>query len=276
MPDERKPTSVRSRNEAFTKRTTTKIWSETPSNDNPYIAASAACHGYDLLELMEKRSFVDVFYLLFKGELPNTAEAKILEALMVALINPGPRHPATRAAMNAGIGKTNPLHILPIASAILGGDYTGGGDIENTMRFLRRQQGTDPQSIVSTLQLKSGEKKSGTDKVAEEIPGFGTRFGGVDIMAEKIAAQLSGMDGAGSGLKWGNSLSEKLKPHGLGWLITGVAAAIFADLGFQPRAGGCLFQLLGAPGLLAHGLELANKPITAMPFVSDENYVIER
>ena len=55
-----------------------------------------------------------------------------------------------------------------------------------------------------------------------------------------------------------------------------IAAAVFADLGFQPRAGGCLFQLLGAPGLVAHGIELANKPITAMPFVSDENYAIER
>jgi citrate synthase len=33
--------------------------------------------------------------------------------------------------------------------------------------------------------------------------------------------------------------------------------------------------LLSAPGLVAHGLEMANKPITAMPFVKDENYVIE-
>jgi citrate synthase len=32
--------------------------------------------------------------------------------------------------------------------------------------------------------------------------------------------------------------------------------------------------LLCAPGILAHGLELANKPITAMPFLQEEQYVI--
>jgi len=50
--------------------------------------------------------------------------------------------------------------------------------------------------------------------------------------------------------------------------------AIFR-LGFSHHAGAGLFQLLGAPGLWAHGVELANKPATAMPFVKDENYVIK-
>ena len=33
-------------------------------------------------------------------------------------------------------------------------------------------------------------------------------------------------------------------------------------------------QIAGAPGLLAHAVELANQPTTAMPFVDDEHYVI--
>jgi citrate synthase len=60
-----------------------------------------------------------------------------------------------------------------------------------------------------------------------------------------------------------------------GLLITGVTAAVFSDLGFQPKAGGSLFQLLGSPGLVAHGLEMSGKPLLAMPFVKDENYFIE-
>lgn len=60
-----------------------------------------------------------------------------------------------------------------------------------------------------------------------------------------------------------------------GWLATGVAAAAFCDLGFMPRAAAGLFQLLCAPGLLAHGVELANKPVTALPWISDDDYVIE-
>jgi citrate synthase len=266
---------VRSRNEHFSARTATRIWQESPSSDNPYIAASALCHGYDLFELMEKRSFVDVFYLLFRGELPSATESLLLQQLMIALINPGPRHPATRAAMSVGIGKTEPLHILPIASAVLGGSYMGGGEIEDAMRFLRKQQNSNVEQFFQAINEKPAEDNP--HKSSEEnslTPGFGARNGGIEIMAVELANRLVNLEGAGKALRWGCNLNEQLQPRGQGWLLTGVAAAIFSDLGFQPRVGGCLFQLLGAPGLVAHGLEVANKPITAMPFVSDENYVI--
>lgn len=266
---------VRSRNEPFVARVATRIWCEQPSADNPYIATHALCHGYDLFELMEKRSFIDVFYLLFRGELPGKAEAQLLQTLMIALINPGPRHPATRAAMNVGVGKTDPVHILPIASAILGGEFQGGGEIEKAMRFLRKQQNSDPRVFAQSLLQKNNLAQADTDDESS-LPGFGRHYGGVNLLANNIAARLMELEGAGAALCWGHQLAEQLEPKGIGWFTTGIAAAVFADLGFQPRAGGCLFQLLSAPGLVAHGLELANKPITAMPFVSDENYVIER
>jgi citrate synthase len=273
---EPKRVKVQSRNEPFSARASTRIWAEQPSGDNPYIAASALCHGYDLFELMEKRSFVDVFYLLFRGELPSAAEAQLLQTLMIALINPGPRHPATRAAMNVGVGKTNPLHILPIASAVLGGEHQGGGEIENAMRFLRKNQKNNPrdwQQLATHLDA--------TDESADETPvsptsGFGKRHGGIDLMAAGVAERLLKLEAAGKALKWGDEFAKIQAPSGSGWLMTGVAAAVFADLGFQPKAGGALFQLLGAPGLIAHGLEVANKPITVMPYVSDANYTIER
>lgn len=274
MDTERKHDQVRSRNEPFVPRAATRIWSEEPSSDNPYIAVSALCHGYDLYELMEKRSFVDVFYLLFRGELPTPQEATLLETLMIALINPGPRHPATRAAMNVGIGKTDPMHILPIGASVLGGDHMGGGSIENIMRFMRKHQATDPHQFAQQILQAIPEKSD--EQGAEYFPGFGVRYGGIDIMAIHIANRLVKLEGAGKALQWGCELNSTLNAEGIGWLTTGVAAAVFADLGFQPRVGGALFQLLGAPGLVAHGLEVANKPITAMPFVSDENYVIER
>jgi len=274
MTQEHKHDKVRSRNEPFVARTATRIWQELPSDDNPYIAASALCHGYDLCELMQKRSFVDVFYLLFRGELPTAAEAQLLQQLMIALINPGPRHPATRAAMNVGVGKTEPMHILPIATAVLGGDYMGGGEIEPAMRFFRKQQNT-PAEIFLAETLSNLSDKS-PNSISPLIPGFGIRAGGIEIIASDLANRLVNLEGAGKALRWVCAMNNELRQYGLGIFTTGVAAAVFADLGFQPRAGGSLFQLLGAPGLLAHGLELANKPITAMPFVSDENYEIQR
>jgi len=265
MTQEYKHEQVRSRNEAFAQRTATQIWHEQASIDNPYIAVSALCHGYDLFELMEKRSFVDVFYLLFRGELPSEHESELMQALMIALINPGPRHPATRAAMNVGVGKTEPLHILPIASAVLGGQVSGGGEVESAMRFLEQHQATNIADYFASSMHDENN-----------VCGFGRSYGGVDLLAQELAGRLVKYAGAGKALKWGHQLAVSLEHKGIGWLLTGVAAAALTDLGFQPRAGGCLFQLLGAPGLVAHGLEMAGKPILAMPFVSDENYVIER
>ena len=193
---------------------------------------------------------------------------------MIALINPGPRHPATRAAMNVGVGKTNPLHILPIAASVLGGDYMGGGEIEPAMRFFRKQQNSNVENLLSDMLATLPEKNP--ENIAQSFPGFGTRNGGIEIMATEIANHLVNLDAAGKALHWVCDLNAMLQPKGVGILMTGVAAAVFADLGFQPRTGGSLFQLMGAPGLLAHGLELANKSITAMPFVSDEHYEIQR
>ena len=260
---------VRSRNEAFAERTATRIWSETPSTINPYITIEAQCHGYDLFELMEKRSFVDVFYLLFRSELPSKVEAELLEKLMIALINPGPRHPATRAAMNAGIGKTETVHILPIGLGVLGGKYQGAGEIEAAMRFLRKSCKQSPDVVAQQLLKHVNED-------GQPCPGFGLHYGGIDLLTAGLAKRLGLLSGAGDVMHWAEKFVDHLAASNMGWLSTGLAAAVFCDLGFQPRFGGAIFQLLNAPGLAAHGLELANKPITSMPFVKDSNYVIER
>lgn len=256
---------VRSRNEPFAEKASTKIWREIPSDDNPFIAAEAFCHGYPLFELMKKRSFADVFYLLFRGELPSKAEAQLLETLMIGLINPGPRHPATRAAMNAGIGKTNPAHILPVGAALLGGAHQGGGAIEDAMRFVRQQSARAPDLVAREYLANK-----------EPIAGFGHHYGGVDLLTLGMAKILLSMEAAGPCLKWGHEFAEQLSRKGQGWLPSGLAAAIFVDLGFQPRMACSLFQLLSLPGVVAQGLEQAHKPITAMPFIKDENYVIAR
>lgn len=273
MSEKRKHDEVRSRNEKFSDKVSTRIWNEVSSEKNPYIAKAVQLHGYDIIELMKKRSFIDVFFLLFKGEIPEKLESELLQSLMIALINPGPRHPATRAAMNAGVGKTNPGHILPISVSLMSGDYLGGGLIERSMRFFRKNQKNPPEQVVEPV---IGIMDSKPKEWEQSFPGFGSVFGGIDLVAKDIVETLLKMNGRGAALMWGNKLSKLLEFNGLGWTMPGVAAAVFADLGFQPRAGICLFQLMCSPGLVAHGLELANKPITAMPYVSDENYVIEK
>jgi citrate synthase len=262
---------VRLRGTRFAERITTRIWYEQPSPTNPYIAERCFCHGYDLLDLVRGRSFADVLYLLLRGELPEPEAARLLEAVLIALMNPGPRHPATRAAMLAGIGKTDPVHILPIALMVLGGE-TGATEVAASMHFIRRHGREAPAQVADRL-LADGERPAEGDwRIA---PGFGTHFGSIDSIPQLLARSLIELPASGGALRWGQAFCDHLSRDGVGWLATGVAAAAFLDLGFHPRIGAVLFQLASAPGLLAHGLELANKPITAMPFMDQEHYVIE-
>jgi citrate synthase len=192
-----------------------------------------------------------------------------LERLMIALINPGPRHAATRAAMNAGIGRTATAHILPIALSVQGGAHLGGAEVEAAMRFIAANQSLEPAAVLTAHPAPEspGDKRP--------FPGFGSLYGGIDPLAARFAAHLARLPGAGGSLAWGNAVAEQLREEGMGWLLPGLAAAVFCDLGFPARAGAGLFQLLTAPGLLAHGLEMATRPITAMPFLDAEHYVIE-
>jgi citrate synthase len=261
---------VKTRGDQFASRPPTTVWLEQPSQANPYLAERSYCHGYELGQLTEGCNFVDVLYLLFRGELPDPDQARLLEQLMIASINPGPRHPATRAAMNAGIGRTRRPDILPIALSVLGGAHLGGDEVEAAMRFLVANVARTPAEVLTDVPAVSAEGD------VRACPGFGTRFGGIDPMAERLGKQLAGLPAAGPHLAWGGAAAGVLRPAGMGWLMPGVVAAALCDLGFSYRAGAGLFQLFSAPGLLAHGLEMAGQPLTAMPFLDQDHYVIER
>ena len=244
-----------------------------PSSQNPYIAQSCRCYGYDVLDLAGKCSFPEVVYLLFRGELPSSQEAELLEKLMIAFINPGPRNPASRAAMLAGVSKAAPSALLPIALNIFSGNHMGSGNVEMTVRFFRRNHKISPDKIIDGY---TDLNKKKTELVWEPIPGFGRRFGGIDEYIEKTASMIGELSGSGKVFEWASAVAEKLHEFNMGWLATGVASAVLSDLGFHPKAAAGIYQLIAAPGLLAHGLETLGKPLTAMPFVPDEDYIIER
>lgn len=252
--------NVRSRGEKFTPRIETKITRETSAAHNPFLVEQCRMHGYDHLELIDRCEFSDVIFLLLRGELPEPGERRLFRRLSIALINPGPRHPATQASITAGVGKTLTVNVLPIALSIFGGEFDGAGGVEQAMRYYRRA---------------SRKPAAEAAAVANPPPGFGTLYGDPDTYAEKLLRHLLQGDGEYRILDWVRQLHELLRPRQLGILKAGICAAALADLGFQPRQGNSLMQLMAAPGLLAHGLEFANKPLTSMLFEPDSSYEVE-
>lgn len=263
---------IKLRKNDFVEKISTNIWQEIPSKDNPYQAEQHRCYGYDLIDLMNNRSFVDVLFLIMRGELPSTSQHQILERLMIAYINPGPRNPATLAAMNCGLSRTNRAHILPISSTIQGGEYLGGAEVEKAMRFILENINNEAKEVAQGLLNDGIKAKEGDWHIT---PGFGTHYGSIERHQQKIVNGLLKLSLQTKHLAWCQQLVEQFSSHGLGWLSTGVVAATLCDLGFHPREGAGMFQIISAPGLLAHGIEMSNKPLTAMPFLDNEQYIIE-
>lgn len=264
---------VERRAERFADRVESRIWLERPSPENPYIAAEAFCHGYDLRELLVSCSYWEYIYLLFTGRRCEAPQLTLLEKLGIALANPGPRHPATRAVIAAAVSKTDATHVLPLGLSVLSGAYLGAEEVGASMSFLRRRLKRDPIAEAA-LAIQASPPAEGGD--LRPAPGFGTRFNGIDLLAADLGKRLTGLPGAAAALIWSATFAGELQRLEQGsWLMPGIAAAAFLDLGFHPKWGPGLFQWLSAPGLLAHAAEMSNKPLTALPFIDDSRYFID-
>ncbi|MGJ8691179.1 MAG: hypothetical protein ACSHW0_01710 [Thalassotalea sp.] len=253
---------VKSRGDQFATKLETKITFEQAPQHNPYHVEQQLIHGYDHLDLIDNCHFLDVFFLLLKGNLPTAKESLLFNKLAVTLINPGLRHPAAQASVVAGAGKSDTVNILPITLGVYGGSFDGAGNVETTIRFLRKAANQPPVNFVAQA-------------LNNELPSITQLYGDADTYANILLDKLKTYAGGGKVFAWIYQLQFQIYPKNFGITKTTITAAILADLGFQPRAAASIMQLFAAPGLLAHGLEYSNKPLTAMLFETDQNYTIE-
>jgi citrate synthase len=230
----------------------TRITYEEPLPGNPYLAGERFTHGYAHTELLRHCSYVETLVLLLRGELPNLAEQRLLETLLVGLSNPGPNHPAVRAAMTAGLSKSNSEHLLPLGLLVAGEARTTAAAWD----FLQRASGN------SAL----------LDAACEDVPpGFGDSFGEPDPLLAQLANNLTNT-GNWPTLTWAHIFTRRTVPSGIGWRIPGLVAAVACDLGMDARQSIALYQLAMAPAIVAHGLEQTHQPITAGPMLDDRDY----
>lgn len=259
------------RGDAFSQKLKTSITFEQADASNPFHTKEMRVHGYEHLDLLENRSFTDMMFLLYRGELPDAHEQVLFDKLLGALFNPGVRHPAVRAAMNIAIGRSHPVHILPAGLSVASGDYNGADDVIKCMQFLMRHCDDDVVQVV-----QGAKQRSGYDQVSQPllVPGFGSVYGSPDPYAQKLADYLRKHNPDGQFFLFSQQLNRELASVGAGWLMSGLASAILLDLGFTPKQGAGVFQIAISASISAHGTEKCGKPVTDMPFVSDEHYHI--
>jgi citrate synthase len=254
MSDRKNPNAIRS-----------QIWREEPEGDNPFAARTAYCRGYDVYgEMLGQARWVEMLYLLFHDEAPTVRQANLLEALAVALANPGPRDASVHAAMCGGVCGSTAAASLIAALAVGAGQLSGGREV-----FLNMQGwltcGTDINAWRKWFSVPSTSSGSIWPK-PEHPPGFDPHGVSTATPVKQTLSILASYS-AGLFLPWLNENRNEIEAVArLPLALSGVAAAALADLGFTPEQGEMIHLLLRLPGAAAHALEQRPLGYKKFPF----------
>ncbi|PRX36207.1 citrate synthase [Paraburkholderia sp. BL18I3N2] len=215
--------------------------------------------GFPIQELIGNVSFAQMIWLMLRGELPDTEQARLFEAALVSSVDHGPHAPSiaiSRMATSCGL----PLNGA-MASAINALDDVHGGAGQQAVELYdaidaRMQAGATMEHAV----------EQGVDAFiaahGKYLPGFGHRFHPVDPRAPRLLAlvdenvraeRISGRYAAIARGIEALLMSRKSKPVPMN--IDGATAVIYAELGFAPELARGVFCLSRAVGILSHAWE---------------------
>ncbi len=243
----------------------TKIWREEAEPDNPFAARVAYCCGYDVFgEMVGQARWVEMLFLLLRGERPEPAATELLEALAVALANPGPRDPSIHAAMCGGVGGSTAAASLIAALSVGAGRYGGAREVFDAMAVWL-QCGSNLAAWPEAAPLAQSDPIE-VWPAREHVPGFDPHGVSTAGTVRQLLSQLAAISTTPH-LRWLNdNLIEVENSIGLPLAISGVAACALVDLGFTPAQGEMLFLMLRLPGAAAHALEQQGHGYKRFPF----------
>src|SRR5215472_11141477 len=146
--------------------------------------------GYAIEDLIGRVSFAEMIYLMTRGELPDPAAAKLLEAALVAAVDHGPQAPsiaAARMAITCGVGINN---AMASATNMLGNVHGGAG--EQCVAFYNavaaRLTGASVASGKDLAEAVAAEMRALAERGVRHVPGFGHRFHPLDPRAPRLLA----------------------------------------------------------------------------------------
>lgn len=248
----------------------TRIWEEEPDPNNPFAAQACYCRGYDVYgDLLEKASYPEYLYLLFRGERPTPEQARTLEILAIAIANPGPRDPSVHAAMASGVGGSPAAASLMAALAVGAGVSGGAREVYQCMQVWERAN-CDLPAWRNALAAPVRPGKAEVWPDAGHAPGFEPYATSCRKPVMQTLHALAAINREGK-LAWLQREQKHLEScAGMPLGMTGVIAAALSDLGFAPAAGEMFSLLLRLPGAAIHALEQWEQGFRRFPFFSIE------
>ncbi|NGO74219.1 citryl-CoA lyase [Streptomyces sp. YC504] len=224
--------------------------------------------GHPVQDLIGHTSFVEVIWLLLRGRLPEPAQARLLEAALVAGVDHGPQAPsiaAARMAATCGIG----LNSAVATGVNMLGDVHGGAG-QQCVELLSEiaEQGDTEIAEQGDTEAEFEDAVERTVRAwrarSRYLPGFGHRFHPHDPRRDPLLALVDRAVSEGlvrgAHLRAARSVERYLNQGRTGkkpvpMNIDGATAVIYAELGFDAPLARGLFVLSRSVGILAHAWE---------------------
>ncbi|MFM8691007.1 MAG: citryl-CoA lyase [Limnohabitans sp.] len=216
--------------------------------------------GHPIEDLIGAVSFPSMIWLMVAGRVPSDAEAKLLEAALVAAVDHGPQAPSiatARMAVTCGLPLNNAL-----ASAVnMLGDVHGGAG-EQALE-LYQDVGNRMERGSQVHEAAEAAVAQWQDQRGKFVPGFGHRFHkNGDPRAPRLLELID--NAASQGVVSGRfaiiarAVEQVLtgsRGRRIPMNIDGATAVIFGELGCPPPLARGLFCLSRSVGILAHAWE---------------------
>jgi citrate synthase len=237
-------------------------------------AGKISLRGFAIEDLIGKLSFGETLYLLLLGKMPPENHARLLEAILISVIDHGVKPPSTITAVT--VANTGGSLNAAVAAGILAINEYHGGAIEKAMYAiseavkLQEKKGLD--KLESAAELVDQYKSS-----KQRLSGFGHRFHGSDPRTVRLFEIAKELQIDGKYVEQAKAIEKVLsKKQGKNLPINadGAIAALLCEMGFPPKIANGIFMIARVPGLVAHAVEEqeCNPP---MRTVEVENYEFE-
>ncbi|MBB5323146.1 citrate synthase [Anoxybacillus tepidamans] len=216
--------------------------------------------GYPVEELIGNISYTQMLYLLLCGEILSEKKAKLLESVLVAGADHGPRAPSIAAARMAATCGISFNSCVATGINVLGDVH--GGAVEQAMRLFYSTESlldAHPEQSVSSVVKKQFER---FQREGKKLPGFGHQLHDHDPRVKRLyeLAQQLVKEGEIQGCylmiaeEYRLQL-ERWKQKNITMNIDGVAAAIQCELSIPAEAAKGIFALSRGMGIVAHAFE---------------------
>jgi succinyl-CoA synthetase alpha subunit len=213
-----------------------------------------AVRGYDIADLMGRVSFGSAVYLILTGELPSSAIARLMDAILVSSIDHGATPPSALAART--VASTGATLSASVAAGIMSINRHHGGAIEDCARQLKAIADRAARESIS-LDEAATRTLSTMREAGERMSGFGHRLHTKDPRTARLfeLAREAGVDGAHMQAARAVEKAFADAKKSLPINVDGAIGAILADLGIDPAAFNGIFMIARTPGLIAHVIE---------------------